>query len=323
MQKLFKIIFCFMIIACGSDGSKVVSSSGVLDPNSGNGNGNGNGDSNTGIPDLNVELISYYNDDTASFATVFGNYTRNFIVHTPPGYSANSDPLPLLFVLHGYTSQAPIIRNYSEFDSIADEENFIVVYVQGVTDSVGNTGWNVDVVSTFAEVDDVGFFAALIKYFKTNYSIDNDKIFSSGMSLGGFMSYRLACELEEINGIGSVTGSMAAYYNCIPPNQKNIIHFHGTADSVVPYNGNFWSTNVENAQTFWDEYNNCQNQSEVTIPDFNGDGVYSTQLTSYNCDGNREVILYTMQNEGHTWFKTEWGHDVNASQLIWEFFKSK
>ena len=153
MQRLVRIIFCFIIIACGSDGSKVVSSSGVLDPNSGNGGGNGNGDSNTGVPDLNVELISYYNDDTASFATVFGNYTRNFIVHTPPGYSANSDPLPLLFVLHGYTSEAPIIRSYSGFDSIADEENFIVVYVQGITDSVGNTGWNVDVVSTFSEVD--------------------------------------------------------------------------------------------------------------------------------------------------------------------------
>jgi len=143
------------------------------------------------------------------------------------------------------------------------------------------------------------------------------------MSLGGSMSYRLACELEEINGIGSVTGSMAVYYNCVPPNKKNIIHFHGTSDTVVPYNGNSWTTNVENAQAFWDDYNNCQSQSEVTMPDFNGDGVYSTQLISYNCDGNREVILYTMEGEGHTWFRKSWGHDLNSSELIWEFFKDK
>ena len=310
-----------MIIACESGGSKVISSSGVLNPDSFDGGNNNN--SGAGIPDLNVELISYYNDDTASFSTVFGNYNRTFIVHTPPGYSANSDPLPLLFVLHGYTGLSSTIRSYSQFDSIADEENFIVVYVQGTTDSVGNTGWNVDVVSTFAQVDDVGFFAALIKYFKANYSINNDKIFSSGMSLGGFMSYRLACELEEINGIGSVTGSMAVYYNCVPPNKKNIIHFHGTSDTVVPYNGNSWTTNVENAQAFWDDYNNCQSQSEVTMPDFNGDGVYSTQLISYNCDGNREVILYAMEGEGHTWFRKSWGHDLNSSELIWEFFKDK
>lgn len=323
MHKLAKILLFLLIIGCGADsGSKIITSSGEINPNTGN-NGNNGGGGDDSIPDLTVELISYYNDDTASFSTVFGSYTRSFIVHTPPNYDPNNGPLPLLFVLHGYTGEAPVIRNYSGFDSIADEENFIVVYVQGVTDVTNTTGWNVDVVSTFNDVDDVGLFAALIKHFKGNYNIANDKIFSTGMSLGGFMSYRLACELDEINSIGSVTGSMAVYYNCVPPNQKSIIHFHGTSDTVVPYNGNAWSYNVENAHSFWVNYNNCQNQSEVTVPDFNGDGVYSTQLISYNCDGSREVILYTMQNEGHTWFKKEWGHDIDTSRLIWEFFKDK
>ena len=323
MQRLVKILFLLLIIGCGSDaGSKIISSSGVVDPNTGNG-GNGGNSGNDTIPDLTVELISYYNDDTASFSTVFGNYTRNFIVHTPPNYNPNNNPLPLVFVLHGYTSQAPIIRNYSGFDNIADEENFIVVYVQGVTDITGTTGWNVDVVSTFDEVDDIGLFAALIKYFKANYNIANDKIFSTGMSLGGFMSYRLACELDEINSIGSVTGSMAVYYHCVPPNQKSIIHLHGTSDTVVPYNGNSWTYSVENAHSFWANYNNCQNQSEITVPDFNGDGVYSTELISYDCDGDREVILYSIENAGHTWFTKAGGYDVDTSELIWEFFKDK
>ena len=76
---------------------------------------------------------------------------------------------PLLFVLHGYTGRAPSIRQYSGFDQIADQERFIVVYVQGTTDQFGNTGWNVDVVPSFLSVNDVGFFKALIKYFKAPY----------------------------------------------------------------------------------------------------------------------------------------------------------
>ena len=202
MHKLAKILLFLLIIGCGADsGSKIITSSGEIDPNTGNGNNGGSGGGDGSISDLTVELISYYNDDTASFSTVFGNYTRSFIVHTPPNYDSNNGPLPLLFVLHGYTGQAPSIRNYSGFDSIADEENFIVVYVQGITDVTNTTGWNVDVVSTFNDVDDVGLFAALIKHFKANYNIANDKIFSTGMSLGGFMSYRLACELDEINSL--------------------------------------------------------------------------------------------------------------------------
>ena len=63
------------------------------------------------------------------------------------------------------------MRRYSGFDQIADQENFIVVYVQGTTDAFGNTGWNVNVVPTFNLVDDVGLFKALIKYFEASYNI--------------------------------------------------------------------------------------------------------------------------------------------------------
>ena len=85
MKNITKILFLLLIVGCGSDaGSKIISSSGVIDPNTGNGGNNGNNGGNNGdsTANLNVELISNYNDDTASFSTVFGNYTRSFIVHT-------------------------------------------------------------------------------------------------------------------------------------------------------------------------------------------------------------------------------------------------
>ena len=215
------------------------------------------------------------------------------------------------------------MRLYSGFDQIADQENFIVVYVQGTTDAFGNTGWNVNVVPTFNFVNDVGLFRALIKYFKASYNIDGSKIFSTGMSLGGFMSYRLACELNEINSVGSVTGSMSGYYQCNPPKKTSTIHFHGTADDVVPYDGVEWSLSARDAHAFWKTHNVCNSQTEINLPDFNGDGQYTKKLTSYNCGEEKTVELYSLEGEGHTWFSQNWGHDVSSSELIWQFFKNQ
>jgi len=321
MKKFFKIIFATLFIFhCSSD----VSSEDILSDNSGNTGGGGfTGGGNQTIPELTVELISTYNDQTASFTTPYGSFSRNFIVHTPPNFDYQTESLPLLFVLHGYTGRAPSMREYSGFDQIADQERFIVVYVQGTTDQFGNTGWNVNVVASFLGVDDVGFFKALIKYFKASYNIDSDKVFSSGMSLGGFMSYRLACELEEINSIGSVTGSMAGYYQCNPPKKIGIIHFHGMNDSVVPYDGVEWSYSARASHDFWKNHNQCNSQNEITIPDFNGDGEYTTRLISYDCEENKSVELYSLEGEGHTWWKKSWGHDINTSELIWQFFQNQ
>ena len=321
MNKYLKIFFLTLfIIHCSSDAS----SENILSDNNENEGGGGfTGGGNQTIPELDVELITTYDDQTASFATTFDNYQRSFIVHVPPNFDYETQSLPLVFVLHGYTSQAPIIRQYSGFDQIADLENFIVVYVQGITDTFGNTGWNVNVVASFLGVDDVGFFKALIKYFKASYNIDSNNIFSSGMSLGGFMSYRLACELDEINSIGSVTGSMAGYYQCNPPKKSSIIHFHGTADRTVPYDGVEWSLSARGAHSFWKAHNTCNSQVEINLPDFNGDGRITKRLISYDCDEDKAVELYSLEGEGHLWWSRNWGHDINTSELIWQFFKSQ
>jgi len=321
MNKFLKIFFLTLfIIHCSSDAS----SENILSDNNENEGGGGfTGGGNQTIPELDVELITTYDDQTASFATTFDNYQRSFIVHVPPNFDYETQSLPLVFVLHGYTSQAPIIRQYSGFDQIADLESFLVVYVQGITDTFGNTGWNVNVVASFLGVDDVGFFKALIKYFKASYNIDSNNIFSSGMSLGGFMSYRLACELDEINSIGSVTGSMAGYYQCNPPKKSSIIHFHGTADRTVPYDGVEWSLSARDAHSFWKAHNTCNSQVEINLPDFNGDGRITKRLISYDCDEDKAVELYSLEGEGHLWWSRNWGHDINTSELIWQFFKSQ
>ncbi len=132
MNKFFKIFFLTLfIIHCSSDAS----SEDILSDNNENQGGGGfTGGGNQTIPELDVELITTYNDQTASFSTPYGNYQRSFIVHVPPNFDYQTQSLPLVFVLHGYTGRAPSIREYSGFDQIADEERFIVVYVQGTTD---------------------------------------------------------------------------------------------------------------------------------------------------------------------------------------------
>ena len=328
MIKLFEILFLLICLGCSSDrGSESILTD--SDTDSGDVTGGGfagggfTGDDAGSASDLNVELITTYNNQTASFSTSYGNYVRSFIVHVPPNYNADTQSLPLLFVLHGYTGQAPGIRQYSGFDQIADIENFIVVYVQGTTDIYGNAGWNVGIVSAFNSVDDVGFFRSLIKYFKTSYNIDESKIFSTGMSLGGFMSYRLACEVNDINSIGSVTGSMGGYTACEPQTKKSIIHFHGEADTVVPYNGGDWLYSANEAHQFWKNANQCNDQTSTTLPDFNGDGQYTKKLTSFNCMDDTTVELYSLEGEGHTWYNRYWGHDVTSSEIIWQFFKNQ
>ena len=131
MNNFLKIFFAsIFVIHCSSD----VSSEDILTDNNDSGGGGFTGGGNQTIPELTVELISTYNNQTASFATPFGSFTRSFIVHTPPNFDYETESLPLLFVLHGSTGRAPSIRDYSGFDQIADQERFIVVYVQGTTD---------------------------------------------------------------------------------------------------------------------------------------------------------------------------------------------
>ena len=330
MNNFLKIFFTTLfIIHCSSDAS----SENILTYNlESDINEESNGSSNETTSDevsnettsgLSLELMFSYDNQTSSYSTLFENYSRSLIIHTPPNFDYLSESLPLLFVLHGYTSRASYIRQYSGFDQIADEERFIVVYVQGITDFYGNTGWNVDLIPSFSEVNDVSFFKALIEYFSSIYNIDRNKIYSSGMSLGGFMSYRLACELDEINSIGSVTGSMSGYYQCNPPKKTSVIQFHGINDATVPYDGNAWTNGVIEVHNFWKNHNQCQSQTENTLPDFNGDNEFTTHLISNNCDENKNVELYSLEGEGHTWWKKSWGHDINTSELIWQFFQDQ
>ena len=99
--------------------------------------------------------------------------------------------------------------NSAGFNQIADEENFIVVYPQGSLILNLLAHWNVGGFTQISNTDDVAFVDYLISSLSEIYNINLDRVYATGMSNGGFMSFLLACQLSnKITAIASVTGSM-------------------------------------------------------------------------------------------------------------------
>jgi polyhydroxybutyrate depolymerase len=172
-----------------------------------------------------------------------GGIQRDYILYVPANYTGTSG-VPLLFNFHGFTSNATQQMFYGDFRSIADTAGFIIVHPEGTLDNNGITHFNVGWGAS--TVDDVAFSSALIDSISAQYNIDQDRVYSTGMSNGGFMSFKLACELSDrIAGIASVTGSILplTLSNCNALHSTPIMQIHGTTDGTVPYNGGAGWTN--------------------------------------------------------------------------------
>lgn len=253
----------------------------------------------------------------------FEGLDRTYTLYVPSSYTPG-DHLPLLFALHGLTQTGNIMMQFTDFNTYADQDDFIVVYPDGVSNS-----WNVG-FSGGSTANDVGFLSALIDTLHVQYGIDLNRVYSTGFSNGGFMSYRLACELtDRIAAIASVSGTMtdAAWGSCQPSRDMPVMHIHGTSDFVVMYNGGFGNTSVDEVLGLWRGFSNCPDTAVVTdLPDLVQEGSTVTTYTWAPCDDSVEVILYKVINGGHTWpgsvGTTGIGitnRDIIASDEIWKF----
>ncbi|HAP59482.1 MAG TPA: esterase, partial [Cytophagales bacterium] len=131
---------------------------------------------------------------------------RTYYLHLPEDLSPNA---PLVFVLHGYTSNAENIMNYSGMLQEADKQGFAVVFPQGTKAINGETYWNAQL--KMGKTDDIGFLTELAGYLQKTHALNPEATFACGMSNGGFMSYTLACEKPQVfRAIASVTGTMSA-----------------------------------------------------------------------------------------------------------------
>ena len=264
---------------------------------------------------------------TINGTIIHDGIVRTYKLYIPSIYNGNT-AVPLLFNFHGYTSNSNEQMFYGDFRNIADTANFLVVHPQGTLDNNNvnhfNVGWGGSMV------DDVGFTEALIDSLSAAYSIDQNRIYAVGMSNGGFMSFRLACELSsKIAAVGSVTGSMtpSTLGNCNASHPMPIIQIHGTTDATVPYNGSTgWTASITNVLNHWATFNNCSPiPTIVNVPNTNAlDGSTVEKYTYENGDNCSEVVHFKVTNGQHTWPGSIFNfagtnYDINASVEIWNF----
>jgi polyhydroxybutyrate depolymerase len=259
---------------------------------------------------------------------------RTYILHIPSSYD-ESKPVPLVVALHGGGGNAEHQRRVSGFNQLADEQGFIVVYPNG-TGRFNNIllTWNGGTCCEYAvenQTDDTGFIRALIAELESKFNIDPKRIYATGMSNGAIMSYRLACEAADLfAAIAPVSGTQNLD-TCQPSEPVSVIHFHGTADEQLPYDGGVGAksttgvnyVSVSDTLAFWILRDNCPSRAGI---EQNGD---VTHLTYSPCDASTSVELYKIEGGGHAWPGADgpgWvGGDeptqsISATRLIWEFF---
>ncbi|MCB0686697.1 MAG: T9SS type A sorting domain-containing protein [Saprospiraceae bacterium] len=263
---------------------------------------------------------------------VFDGLQRSYLVHLPTGYH-EQEQLPLVIAMHGGFGSAANLQNQSGLSQTANDHHFIVVYPEGSREGLlsirtWNAGWCCG-NSSAADVDDVGFIDTLLDVLITKYAVDTNRIYATGMSNGGFMSYRLACELSNrIAAIAPVAGSLSVP-TCNPIRPVPIIAFHSYLDSNVPYLGGIgdgvsdhYNAPLDSVLNAWSNKNGCQSE-KLTIQD-------DAQFTHYEwteCECNADIEWYLTRDGGHSWpggNQTITGDPtsqvINANELMWNFF---
>ena len=253
---------------------------------------------------------------------------RDYILYVPEIYDG-STAVPLVLNFHGFGSSASQQMFYGDFRDIADTEGFLLVHPEGTT-LIGNQFWNVGFPGLSSTIDDVGFTEALIDELATLYTIDLDRVYATGMSNGGSMSFLLACQLsEKIAAVASVTGSMTqdTFDDCNAQLPTPVLQIHGTEDDVVSYNENNLSLPIPNVISYWVDHNNCETTpTTTTLPDVDVSDGSTIEYSVYE-DGDNGITTEHMKviGGGHTWpgsilNSAGTNQDIDASMEIWLFF---
>ncbi len=272
---------------------------------------------------------------------------RTYYIHVPKGIDGD-ESVPLVLVFHGGGGNARNIQETTSFNQKADEEGFLVVYPQGsgrVQDYL--LTWNAGFCCGYAHensIDDVTFIKELVTHLKAHYTINDSRIFATGISNGGMMTYRLGAELSDIfaaiapvaASIGGQPSENESLWRIPEPIQSvSVIVFHGTNDTRIPYDGGrptandtkgaFSYMSVNQSIAFWVDGNHCNNNPSSNIS-ISGHIICDTYADG---DNDTDVVLYTIINGGHAWPGGKQARsnadiptdEISATDLIWSFFE--
>lgn len=245
--------------------------------------------------------------------------TRRYVVHVPASVDGRV-PVPLVLDFHGLASDPGQQILLSGMNDKADAEGFVAVHPEGIGLL---RSWNGGACCGRAigdDSDDVGLARAIVEDVSRKLCVDPRRVYATGMSNGGFMSYRLACELSDvIAAVAPVAGVLGVPDEaCAPGRPVPVMHFHGTADGTVPFEGSalLGFRSVRDTIDSWVTRDGCDATPSETLAEGR------TRCETYGgCDGGAEVTLCTIDGGAHWWPGGPLSFDtVSATDAMWEFF---
>lgn len=270
-----------------------------------------------------------------TFSLQHQNLTRHYMVHVPKRYQA-SQPTPMVVSMHGGGGNMRYQATDAYYGLISKSESagFIAVFPNGYSRFNGKLAtWNAGICCGKArdqQVDDIGFIRAMVAEMQTRANIDPKRIYANGMSNGGMMAYRLACELPDtFSAIAAVAGTDGTHV-CTPSRAVSVLHIHALNDERVLFNGGSGSesnthadfVSVPNTVSKWVKLNGC-NATPTRV--LQNNGAYCDVFSA--CQQNTQVKLCVTETGGHSWPGGKKVRDhqsgstaINATDMIWEFY---
>lgn len=251
-----------------------------------------------------------------------GDSSRTYRTHLPAAY-VPGEAYAVVLVFHGYGGDAADMERVTGFSALADENQFIAVYPQGLTDIYKVPFW-ASVGTIDLGIDDVRFVSNLLDALEADFCIDTTRIYATGFSNGGAMVGLLACQLSDrIAAFAPVSGNFYAPRNgCYPGRPIPILEIHGTADQIVSYYGIPEAINprwplpsIPMWLRAWAARDNCTDEPATSPSD-----VGVTMMEWVGCTANSMVIHYRIEGGGHNWPPNL--RDRSVAAVIWDFFQA-
>ena len=258
---------------------------------------------------------------------------REHWIHVPPKYDAKK-PTPVVVALHGATMVHKLMETYTGLNKTGDDNNFIVVYPNGELFT-----WNAGLFpGDFNKSDDIKYLNKVLDDVEGCLNVDKKRIYFTGMSNGGMMCYRVAAEMSErVAAIAPVGGTMSVE-KYEPKRPVPVVHFHGTKDTLVPFEGplKFKETpkllafrSVKDTLDACIKANGCEDKATESEVDVKEDKMTVSRKVFACPKTKADVVLYTIENGGHTWpgspfaaaFFGRATRNFSANDAMWEFFK--
>lgn len=248
---------------------------------------------------------------------------RVYDLHVPDGYAQASQQgagAALVIDMHGLGGSKAGQKRFSGWTAVSNQEGFILITPQGLANS-----WNGQICCAFQNPqDDVAFLTAIVDRALASNQIDPARVYATGLSNGGSMSHRLGCDAAEVfAGIGPVSFQLNDLANggCNPAMGLDVIHFHGTSDTIVPYDtGVLGSLPSPQSNERWAQILSCE-AGPVRTPIGNAPGATSFCDTFSSCADGARVSLCTVINGMHGLYPNS--ENVDIPRAAWNFWESR